>query len=404
MAKTTLTKGTIDTFPHPEKGQKIYWDEKLSGFGVRVTSGSKTYICQSRVKGKARRVSIAPVGTLSVQEARKEAAKQLGQMATDIDPNAAKAEAKAKSLTFGEAVDLYLSDRQMSNKPMKASTAQHYRNCVEWYLADWKPRQIKDISPSVVVKRFDRITKENGASVANVVFRYVRAIYNHTRVMTKTNDNVATLPDNPVSRLSEAKRWHKAKARKEHVTDFPKFFAAIDAASASNSNRYPNAGADFRDFVELLLRTGLRKAEASNLTWDDVDMAANTLTISAERAKNGEALTLPMSTQTVAIMERLKERYTEGDFIWGAGPLGDPRKTLGKAREAYGEPFSFHSLRRTFAIQAEQLAPMSMLKRMLNHATGDDVTVNHYTTSSNPEDLRVYAQMVSDKIDEMAKN
>lgn len=399
MTKTTLTAASIEAFPSPEKGkQVIHWDAKQPGFGVRVTAGAKTFIAQNRVGGKTRRVSLAPVGTLSVAEARKEAAKQLGKMATGQDPNAAKALAKAKGMTFGDAVGLYLKDRKH-----KASTAKHIENCVGWYLDDWRTRQIKDVTPAAVVSRFDRITKEHGESVANVVFRYVRAIYNHAIAATKTNEGVATLPANPVARLSDLKRWHKPKARTDHITDFPAFFEAIEFAAATNSNRYPNAGADFADFVELLVRTGLRKAEASNLTWGDVDMTANTLTISAERAKNGKALTLPMATPTVAVMQRLRERHTAGDYIWGTDPLGDPRKTLDRARKAYGEAFSFHDLRRTFAIQAEQLAPLSRLKRMLNHATGSDVTLGHYLTSDDPEDLRPYAQMVSDKIDELAQ-
>ncbi len=404
MTKTTLTKTVIDTFPHPDKGQKFYWDDKQTGFGVRVTAGSKTYICQSRVKGKARRVSIASVGTLSVQEARKEAAKQLGQMATDIDPNAAKAQAKAKGLTFGDAATTYVKNRQTGTKPIKASTAKHIENCVDWYLEDWKSRPIKDVTPTLVVSRFNKITKENGKAVANVVFRYVRAIYNYARVVTKTDDNVATLPDNPVVRLREEQLWHDDKARELFIEDFPKFFDAIGIAAVTNSNRYPNAGADFADFVELLLRTGLRKAEASNLTWSDVDMTANTLTISAERAKNGKALTLPMATQTVAVMERLRERHSDGTYIWGATPLGDPRKTLEKARTAYGEAFSFHDLRRTFSDLVEDVAPTSIWKRLLNHAVPkSDVTQKNYSKKQkNPDKLRPYVQQVSDQIDKLA--
>src|SRR5947207_571674 len=83
-----LTKAEIDDIPTPPKsgkgqtGQKRYYDDKLKGFGLRVTSGgAKTFFVEKLVKGKLRRIKIGRYGELTVQQARQEAQVLLGQIA-----------------------------------------------------------------------------------------------------------------------------------------------------------------------------------------------------------------------------------------------------------------------------------------------------------------------------------
>jgi hypothetical protein len=57
-----------------------------------------------------------------------------------------------------------------------------------------------------------------------------------------------------------------------------------------------------------------------------------------------------------------------------------------------------HGLRATFASVAEELVSGGALKRMLNHATGGDVTLGHYIGKSEAQ-LRAAWQTVADFID-----
>ena len=52
-----LTKNFVNSIPHPERGQIIFRDNLLPGFGLRVTPGSKTYAVEARVHGVARRIT-----------------------------------------------------------------------------------------------------------------------------------------------------------------------------------------------------------------------------------------------------------------------------------------------------------------------------------------------------------
>jgi hypothetical protein len=64
MQMAKLTKKFVNSVPFPEKGQMIFRDERMPGFGLRVTPGSKTYVVEARVHGVARRITLGKVGTL----------------------------------------------------------------------------------------------------------------------------------------------------------------------------------------------------------------------------------------------------------------------------------------------------------------------------------------------------
>ena len=70
-----LTKRIIDATRHPASGQVFYRDAELQGFALRVTPGSKSFTYEKRINGRSRRMTIGPYPGLTVEEARKEAAK-----------------------------------------------------------------------------------------------------------------------------------------------------------------------------------------------------------------------------------------------------------------------------------------------------------------------------------------
>lgn len=63
----------------------------MKGFGVRVTSGgTKAFFVEKLIKNKLSRITLGRYPELTVEIARKEAQKLLGQIATGIDPIAEK--------------------------------------------------------------------------------------------------------------------------------------------------------------------------------------------------------------------------------------------------------------------------------------------------------------------------
>src|SRR5262245_165467 len=70
----------------PGKRRTIYWDETMPSFGLSVTSNNaRSYVVQYRAHGRSRRLTL-DAGALSLDEARREARKRLGEVAKGEDP------------------------------------------------------------------------------------------------------------------------------------------------------------------------------------------------------------------------------------------------------------------------------------------------------------------------------
>ena len=92
-----LTKSNVDKIEPPkDRDQAFYRDDQLKGFAVRVTaSGIKSFVVEKLINHKVRRITLGRYGELTVEQARKEAQKLLGKIATGADPIAEKQAAKA---------------------------------------------------------------------------------------------------------------------------------------------------------------------------------------------------------------------------------------------------------------------------------------------------------------------
>jgi hypothetical protein len=97
-----LTKSIVDKAEIPiDKDQIFYRDGELKGFALRVTSsGSKSFVVETLINNKVKRMTLGKYGSLTVEQARNEAKKLLGKIATDIDPIAARKEERIKSITL----------------------------------------------------------------------------------------------------------------------------------------------------------------------------------------------------------------------------------------------------------------------------------------------------------------
>ena len=101
MSTCKITKSFVDKLALPENGQVFYRDSELKGFVVRVTaSGSSAFILEKRINRKLKRITLGRYPELTVEMARKEALKYLGEIATGIDPIAKRQQAVAEQMTL----------------------------------------------------------------------------------------------------------------------------------------------------------------------------------------------------------------------------------------------------------------------------------------------------------------
>jgi integrase len=122
------------------------------------------------------------------------------------------------------------------------------------------------------------------------------------------------------------------------------------------------------DLVELCLFTGLRQAEALQLTWDRVDQARGVLLL--EITKNGRGREVPLNTPAAAMLARRGAAGTDDGLVFGTTSWYAFRKPWRRAVKAAGlGDFHFHDLRHTFASWSIQRgATLPELKDLLGHS------------------------------------
>ncbi|RDI37193.1 integrase family protein [Aquicella lusitana] len=397
MARIKLSKSKVDELPFTEQAgaQAFYYDTELKGFGLRISNKTKTYIAETKVQGKTVRVSLGRHGVVTAEEARKEAKVQLAAMTKDVNPNQVQRENRIKTITLNEVYTHYMAAR----KSLKPSTKRDYKTCIEVYLKDWMHKPMLDITRDMVESKHKEISEKSEAR-ANLAMRFLRALFNFAAEYRDAKGRVL-IADNPVRRLSAKKIWNKIKLRSNYIQphQLKAWWDAVWALKNDPTRGSTQDRESVRDYLLVLLFTGLRREEALSLTWDNINFESKTLKIFD--TKNRSDHELPLSNFLFNLFMRRKKDNTCNWVFPGSGKLGriiDPRKLMQKVEETSGISFTSHDMRRTFASIVNMLGDSISyytVKRLLNHKSSD-VTAGYI--QHNPEKLREAMQAVSDFI------
>lgn len=385
MPKVKLTKRAIEKLPAPDPSgkQTLWWDEDLRGFAVLCSgrTNSKTYIVQRDRPGggSTQRVTVAAVNELSLAEAREHAAAMLVAMRRGEDPKH-----RAATGTLQQVLNAYLEAR----RDLRPTTANEYRYSVQRYLRPLLGRPLGEITREKVEKRHSEVGEEHGPAAANGCMRALRLLWNWQA------DRDPDLPANPVRLRGQ---WFPNPRRERLVgaDKLPAFFGAV--------NKLSNPVA--RDYLLLLLFTGLRRSEAASLTWDDVDLVQKVIRVPASRTKAGRKLDLPMSGFVYDLLAARRE-IGRDKFVFPSsgknGHLAEPKFPLRRVADASGVEVSAHDLRRTFITVAEStdISPLA-LKALVNHSLGNDVTSGYVQMTA--ERLREPAEKVANRMGALCK-
>jgi integrase len=380
-----FTKTVIDRLPIPETKPVFYRDEALRGFGIKIfPSGVKTFFLEKKIHGKAKRMAIGRYGEITAEQARREAVKLAGQIASGGDPVAERTRRKLEAKTLREAFETYIERRTL-----KPQTVFDIRRCMNEVYKDWLNKPLTRITPDRIVGRHQEYGAQHSEARANLAMRYLRAIFNFAMAEYTDTEGKPIITTNPVGKLSQTKSWYRVDRRRTVIK--PHELSAWVRAVLSLP------GEDMQGYFLLVLLTGLRRQEALDLKWENVDLVGRTLTV--VDPKNHQDHTLPLSNYLVDMLARRKQLAASA-FVFAdrkGRRISNFRYAQAAVEKESGVGFCIHDLRRTFATIAESLdIPAYALKRLLNHAEGTDVTAGYIVVST--ERLRDPMQRITDYI------
>ena len=330
----------------PREREYTVWDNRVPSLGVRVRpSGGNSYVLLVETGGRSKRVSLGPVSTRSIEEARTEC----HERQANPEPEKAARPARTAPL-FQEFVDGPWKDAHFDG--YKPSTRRTYSWLLDARLLPAFGAKPLDRIPAAQVRRWFDALSRTAPGNANHALGLFRQIMNFALARGHVDRNPAQgVTPNRRARLT------RFLSREE----IGRLHSVLDEHSGKPSQAQA-------DIIRLLLLTGCRRNEIIRLRWSEVrgDM------LILVDSKTGPRK-VPLNTQARRILKRQPRR--ESPFVFQS-PL-DPDRPYSDnlalwyriRREASIADVRLHDLRHTFASQAVMSGiPVPVVSRMLGHS------------------------------------
>lgn len=437
--KAPITKTTVDA-AKPGDAEVIIWDDggrgTVKGFGLKVTpAGSKVYLFQYRIaapgkanKTPARKYTIGRHGEWTPDQARKRAQELAIMVAQGIDPRELEEDQrKAREDAKRIAEEKAQLEADLSCEKVMERWLEHYE-------ADHRPRSYQQAKSAVKAhliptakgkrtlhgKPLPAVTRDDMQAILDSIPARQRAtrrtVYTYASIFFGWALRRGYISENPLAPLTKP----PVPKSRDRVLEDSELVELWNAAAAMPDPWGP--------FYRLAVLTGQRREEVAALRWAELDRAAATWTIPADRAKNGVAHIVPLSDTVLAELDRLAGMAEEGPSKRKWPSVGYVLTTTGRApisgfskakkaldakllqlrQQAAGEgeevvamsAWRVHDLRRTLATGLQRLGVrFEVTEAVLNHVSGAKGGVagiyqRHHWTDEKRDALNAWARRV----------
>jgi integrase len=351
--KHRLTDSTVRSLGAPEKGNKIYYDTLVDGFGLRVThGGARSFILNyfTRATRRERRITLGDIDTWSAVKARDHARELKRDIDAGRDPLAAIEEERAAP-TVDRLVDRYVGEHLPKKKERSRIEDERLLPIIRSELGREK---VADVTFTHVDALHRSVTKSRGPFRANRVIALLSKMLSLSIKWGYRSDN----PCRSIERNPEPKR-------NRYLNE-----GEIERVMQALHDEEDQEGANI---IRLLLLTGARSAEVLKMEWGQLDLDAGVWTKPHTLTKTAEEHRVPLGDEAVALLHALRhEAPQKARYVFG---IFQPRKGFRHAwdrvRVAAGVPdVRPHDLRHSYAsLLVNQGVTLPVIGALLGHKT-----------------------------------
>jgi integrase len=355
-----LADSLIRRLPPPAKGNKVYYDGDMPGFGIRVTAGgAKAFVLNYYVAGRERRYTFGSWPTWTATQARKEA-RRLRRLVDEGGDPLDDVAAERAAPTVADLVDRFEAEHLGRLRP---NTAAEYRRLLTKHV---RPHfgvhsKVSDVVFSDIDRLHRKITVAGSRYAANRVTAVCSKMFQLAIKWNMRDKNPAL----GVEKNTEFKR------RRYLVDDE---LARLAKALAAHPDRAT------ANVIRLLLLTGARRGEVLAARWADLDLGTGIWSKPASSTKQKQDHIVPLSAPARQLLSVIREQQTSKhrtlpEFVFpGHGATGHVVEIIRAWRrvcKAAGiTGLRIHDLRHSYASQlASGGASLPLIGALLGHST-----------------------------------
>jgi len=316
---------------------KYYFDDAISGFGLRVyAGGARTWIIYSRQGSKKIYKSIGNAKEISLENAR--------SIALDIKSKINLKDSQ-NICNISQAAENYLTQHAILHKRTWKDDEYYIKNHIIPHFGNYS---LASLTTSEIANYHSKLTKPYAA---NRLLKVLSAIYSHVaHIGTYVGQN----PCKGVRPYREESRCrYLTREEVNRLIEAVKSIKAIEQKTA----------------ILLLLYTGCRRGEILSLRWDQVNIERAELYL--QRTKNGKPRTVPLTTPASEVLAQLPKKCQ-----WcfpaptGDKPLHEIRRTWKRVcRLANLTNLRIHDLRRTVgSLLVQDGVSLPIIAAILGHS------------------------------------
>lgn len=330
------------------------------GLSIRVTpNGIKSWVFRYQFQGAPRRLTLGNYPGVGLADARQRHAEALQDVQRGVDPGLKAKEKKAKlkaAPTFKDLLEEFWT-LELSAQP---SGAERRRLIEKDVLRPWGKRKVASITRRDAVLLLDGVRKRAPVTANRLQGILVR--------MFNFASERGIIEHSPLTGMRRGKE--KARVRVLADEEIKALWDALDLERKDIDIYRPTKLA-----LKMILLTGQRPGEVSNMAWDHID--AEWWTIPAATTKTREENRVPILSIVRGILEEARVYSADTPFVFASSyNQGKPltvRALSNAIRRHRGEmgitePFTPHDLRRTLRTRLAELGiPDIVAERVLGH-------------------------------------
>ncbi len=365
--RLVFSKTRLEALQPPATGRVYVYDQKCPGLALCLTAaGSRVFYFYAWGQGKPQRIRLGAVREITIDQARRLAAKHRVAIGDGRDPQTERRLVRQEPTL----ADLHRHWMEVYAKPHKRSWKEDQRR-YDNHLLPWAAHRLSTIKKAdvqaliagVAQKRKppegEKGRERGGRYEANRLLALLRAMLNRA-------DEVGYEGVNPAARVKPFRE--ESRDRFLQPDELPRFFTALGEEQPT-----------IRDLFWLCLLTGARLGNVVSMAWADVSFDLHLWRI--PETKGGHVVVVPLVDQALNVLRVRLEAANGSPWVFPApsrsGHVVNVRKPWGRLCQRAGlGDLRIHDLRRTMGSwQASTGASLLMIGKMLGHTTASATQV-----------------------------